>query len=149
MIRKERSEQRRMRVAQLPHTSRPAASKIAHGVMAFTERRAEVLVAEEYDLRNFVRTPYDPFYSTQAARFFTGGMLHATRMGGFQRIRAVILTCWAVGGFVLGASLTVHAAMVREGQWGATVIWAALFTAMAGALAFALLSRLRGSSPRN
>src|SRR6476620_3415873 len=82
------------------------------------DHRAELLVADEYDLRNSLRSPYDPFSSAQAVRYFTRGILHAATVGGFPRRGAILLACCAVAGYVIGELLTVHTAMVRDGLWG-------------------------------
>ncbi len=144
MLRKQISEHRRARRNRPTQYSRPAMSAVA-----VTKRRAELLIAEEQDLRNYIRAPYDPLYGAQAARFYTRGVLHAAGSGGFSRVGAVAIMFCAVVGCAIGTILTVHTAVVRDGLWGAAVIWTTFFTFMFGALVFALLSRLRGRNQAN
>ena len=143
MMRKQHSELRRSRVHRLSQRSRASTLKVPPG-----NRRAETPIAEEQDLRNYLQAPYDPFYGAQAARYVTRGVLHAASVGGFPSIGAVALMCSAAVGCAIGATLTIRTAVVRDGLWGASLIWMALFTFMLGALAFALMSRLRGRNPR-
>ena len=139
MLRKQVSEYRRSRVHRPTQRSRASMLTTFAG-----DRRAETVIAEEQDLRNYLQAPYDPFYGAQSARYVTRGVLHAASVGGFPRIGAFALMCSAAVCCAIGATLTIRTAVVRDGLWGAALIWMALFTFMLGALAFALLSRLRG-----
>ena len=113
------------------------------------ERRAEVLIAEDQDLRNHLQAPYDPLYGAQAARFFTRGTLQAATEEGFLRVGAIVVAVVAAVGCLVGTSLTIQAVVAREGNWGATALWTALFTFMQGASALEMMRRLRGNARRN
>lgn len=152
-----RSEGRRRR-AQRPQRSRTVAAspldlpREALGTTALATpdaaRRSEELLAEDPDLRAYIRSPYSPDTNVRAGRFLTRGQLAMAESHGWTRWMMVVMTALMSAGAVGGAALLAKAIGVREGTWGATALQGALMLGLFGTLTCAFARRLLRSTAR-
>jgi hypothetical protein len=65
-----------------------------------------------------------------------------------MRIGVLIVAMAALLGMVVGVGSALNAVIIREGQWGAALIWSLVFATVAGLFGIALLRRLRHTPSR-
>lgn len=138
------NESWRQRAAR-PHRSQAQRSDCGAnpGVTSTTrDARAEMLVAADPALRNYLRAPYDPTYGIAATSAVTRGILSAASAGGPRQIGAAIVMLIMAFGGVAGLALAVRAVTLRDGFWIVNGLWAVLFAFVFGTFALALARRL-------
>ncbi len=153
-----RSEGRRRRARRAPRSRTIAPSPLdlpreAFGTTALATpdaaRRSEELIAEDPDLRAYIRSPYSPDTNVRVGRFLTRGQLAMAESHGWTRRMMVVVTAMMSAGAVGGVVLVANAIGVRAGTWGATALQGALMVGLFGMQAFAFARRLLRPAARH
>jgi hypothetical protein len=134
--RSERRRRRAMRPRRAVERLRP------HPTIWPATERTEAIVAEDPDLRNYLRAPYDPSYGAQVGRFFTRGVLQAAEGGGWRRLGALVVALMTLIGTIAGLTTVIDAVTLRRGEWIVMLAQGLLILLMNAPLCAALLWRL-------
>ncbi len=132
-------DERRRQQAQRPRR--------ASGTPAPTPKRAEevrqvAVVAEDADLRNYIRAPYVPDYGMRVGRFITRGQLAMAEASGWRRFGAAVV-CFVLLLYATVALVNiVNTLRTRDGLWGAQFLVLGLIVVTTAPLGIALLRRL-------